>query len=116
MHSPDPRWTRGVDLFNRGEFFECHEVVEDLWNETTGADREFQKGFIQAAVALEHHRRGNPRGFESVMRTAAGYLRRADPAAGGLDVTAFLQDLEEFRDRVGRGEGPPFPRARWRTT
>ena len=108
-----------MDLFNREEYFEAHEVVEDLWNETTGSEkgiaREFLKGFIQAAVALEHHRRGNPRGFESVMGTATVYLRRADPAAGGLDVTALLADLEEFRDRVGRGEGPPFPRARWRT-
>jgi predicted metal-dependent hydrolase len=116
MEPQDPRWTRGVDLFNREEFFEAHEVVEDLWNETTGPEKEFQKGFIQAAVALEHHRRGNPRGFESVLRTASGYLRRADPGAGGLDVTALLHDLEEFRDRAGRGEGPPFPRARWRTT
>ena len=116
MQPPDPRWTRGVDLFNRGEFFEAHEVVEDLWNETTGPDGEFLKGFIQAAVALEHHRRGNPRGFESVMGTAAGYLGRADPAAGGLDVAALLADLEEFRARAGRGERPPYPGARWRTT
>jgi predicted metal-dependent hydrolase len=115
MPTPDPRWTKGVDLFNRGEFFEAHEVVEDLWNETTGPDREFLKGFIQAAVALEHHRRGNPRGFASVLGTAAGYLRRADPAAGGLDVTALLADLEEFRDRAGRGENRPYPGVRWRT-
>jgi predicted metal-dependent hydrolase len=114
MEPPDPRWNRGVDLFNSGEFFEAHEVVEDLWNERTGAEKEFLKGFIQAAVALEHHRRGNPRGFRSVWTTAATYLGRADPGAGGLDVTALLRDLEEFRDRVERGEGPPFPRARWR--
>jgi len=115
MQPPDPRWTRGVDLFNREEFFEAHEVVEDLWNETAGEEREFLKGFIQAAVALEHHRRGNPKGLRSVGETAARYLRRADPAAGGLDVTALLRDLEEFRARVERGESPPWPRARWRT-
>ena len=109
----DPRWLRGVDLFNREEFFEAHEVVEDLWNETDGAHGEFLKGFIQAAVALEHHRRGNPKGLRSVGATAAGYLGRADPGAGGLDVAALLRDLEEFRARAERGESPPFPRARW---
>jgi hypothetical protein len=114
MQQADPRWTRGVDLFNREEFFEAHEVVEDLWNETFGAEKEFLKGFIQAAVALEHHRRGNPRGMRSVGDTAATYLRRADPAAFGLDVTALLRDLEEFRARVERGESPPWPKARWR--
>jgi predicted metal-dependent hydrolase len=111
MDAPDPRWTRGVDLFNREEFFEAHEVVEDLWNERDGAEKEFLKGFIQAAVALEHHRRGNRRGFLAVLETAGRYLGRADPAAGGLDVRALVRGLEEFRARDARGENPPWPRA-----
>jgi hypothetical protein len=113
MERPDPRWIRGVDLFNDEEFFEAHEVVEDLWNETDGPEKEFLKGFIQAAVSLEHHRRGNVPGYRSVGSTAAGYLRRAAPDAGGLDVTGLLRDLEEFRGRVERGEAPRYPRARW---
>jgi predicted metal-dependent hydrolase len=111
----DTRWTRGVDLFNREEFFEAHEVVEDLWNETDGPEREFLKGFIQAAVALEHHRRGNPKGLRSVGDTAATYLGRADPASGGLDVPALVRDLAEFRARAERGESPPWPKARWKS-
>ena len=113
MSAPDPRWLQGVDLFNREEFFEAHEVVEDLWNETDGREKEFLKGFIQAAVSLEHHRRGNPNGLRSVGTTAAVYLGRADPGAGGLDVAALLRDLDEFRARAERGENPPYPRARW---
>ncbi len=103
----DPRWTRGVVLFNRGEFFEAHEVVEDLWLERTGEEREFLKGFIQAAVALEHHRRGNPNGFRSVGTTAEGYLRAADPAAGGLDVAGPQGPLAREARRGG-----PRPRRR----
>ena len=113
MHPPDPRWLRGVDLFNGEEFFEAHEVVEDLWNETDGPDREFLKGFIQAAVSLEHHRRGNMKGLRSVGTTSEGYLRRADPRAGGLDVTGLVAALSAFRARVESGESPPYPRARW---
>lgn len=111
MDAPDPRWTRGVDLFNREEFFEAHEVVEDLWNERDGREKEFLKGFIQAAVALEHLRRGNRKGFLAVLETAERYLRRADPAAGGLDVTALVMDLAEVRSREARGETPAWPRA-----
>ena len=114
MDAPDPRWIRGVDLFNSEEFFEAHEVVEDLWNETDEPHREFLKGFIQAAVALEHHRRGNRRGFLAVGETATRYLRRADPAAGGLDVAALVRGMDEFRDAEARGESPPWPRAVWK--
>jgi len=112
MTFDDPRWSRGVDLFNDGEFFDAHEVVEDLWHETLGPEREFLKGFIQAAVALEHHRRGNPKGLRSVGDTAAVYLRRADPRSGGIDVAALVEDLEAFRARAERGEDPPRPRVR----
>ena len=111
--TPDPRWIRGVDLFNREEFFEAHEVVEDLWNEAHGPERGFLKGFIQAAVALEHHRRGNPAGRRSVGATASGHLRGAAPDAGGLDVASLIRDFEEFLARAERGEDPPRPRARW---
>ncbi len=112
QESTDPRWTRGVDLFNREEFFEAHEVVEDIWNETEGPGKGFLKGFIQAAVALEHHRRGNPRGRRSVGETASGHLRAAAPGSGGLDLAALIADFEEFLARAERGEDPPFPRAR----
>ena len=29
----EPRYLRGIDHFNQGEFFEAHEVWEDLWIE-----------------------------------------------------------------------------------
>lgn len=109
----DPRWSRGVELFNREEFFDAHEVVEEVWQEIDGPEREFLKGFIQAAVCLEHHRRGNLRGFRSVAATASVYLRRAGPSRGGLDVAGLATDLEAFRSRAEGGEDPPYPRARW---
>ena len=109
---PDPRLVRGVDLFNRGEFFDAHEVVEDLWNDTHGPGRDLLKGFIQAAVACEHHRRGNGRGRRSVGATAAGHLGKDPPEAGGLDVAGLLRGLETFLAAADRGEAPSYPRAR----
>ena len=48
------QYREGLRLFNDEEFFECHEVLEELWSETVGADRKFLQGLIQAAVALFH--------------------------------------------------------------
>ena len=35
----DPRFQRGVELFNGGAWYEAHDVLEDLWHETADPDR-----------------------------------------------------------------------------
>jgi predicted metal-dependent hydrolase len=112
MATPDSRLVEGVRLFNRGEFFDAHEVVEDLWHETAGPERNLLKGFIQAAVACEHHRRGNARGRRSVGATAAAYLREYPARAHGLDVAGLVEGLDAFLARAERGEEGPYPSAR----
>src|SRR5437879_287850 len=34
----DPRYLAGIVLFNRGDFFEAHEVWEALWMESFGPE------------------------------------------------------------------------------
>ena len=48
------KYLEGIRLFNECEFFDCHQVLEDLWQETLGPERKFYQGLIQAAVALFH--------------------------------------------------------------
>ncbi len=48
------KYLEGIRLFNEEDFFECHEVLEELWSETLGAEKKFYQGLIQAAVALFH--------------------------------------------------------------
>ena len=57
--SPQQRLREGVGLFNRGEFFECHEVLEAAWLESAGEEKIFLQGLIQVSVSFYHLRRGN---------------------------------------------------------
>src|SRR5579871_3237838 len=46
---------RGVELFNRGEFFEAHEAMEEAMEQPDAEDDwEFYLGLLRAAVA--HHK------------------------------------------------------------
>jgi predicted metal-dependent hydrolase len=67
----------GIALFNRGEFFEAHEVLEDVWRVASGPEKLFLQGLIQIAVALHHHSQGNTAGAKSLLargeRNLAGY-------------------------------------------
>lgn len=42
----------GIHAFNRGAYFECHEILEALWLATDDTEaRAFYQGLIQLAVA-----------------------------------------------------------------
>lgn len=85
-----------IRLFNDGHFFEAHEVLEDLWIVTTGAERDFYKGLIQYAVAFTHLSRKNFKGARSLHKRAAGYLKRYQPETEGVDVSRLMKETERF--------------------
>ena len=52
----DPRYLAGILHFNRGDYFEAHEVWEDLWHDKAGPDRRFYQGLIQAGGSFGVHK------------------------------------------------------------
>lgn len=89
----DPRYLAGIVLFNRGDFFEAHEVWENLWMETHGPEKPFVQGLIQAAVGLCHFCNGNVRGAAKLYKSSHDYMERFAPSFWGLDVPAFWQGM-----------------------
>ncbi len=86
----DARYLRGIDHFNRREFFEAHEVWEDLWIEINDERKGFYHGLIQAAVALHHALRDNYGGARSLYARMRNNLDLFRPEYEGLDVDGFL--------------------------
>ncbi len=87
----DPRIREFIRLFNREEFFDAHEVLEDLWQEYPAPDRRYLQGLIQIAVALEHRQRGNLRGARGVLTSARRNLEDYLPRYGGFDLAELLE-------------------------
>jgi predicted metal-dependent hydrolase len=90
----DPRYLAGIVLFNRGDFFEAHEVWEDIWMETPAPEKKFYQGLIQAAVALCHFCNGNVRGAVKLYHSGRAYMERFGSPYLGLDNTAFWQAMQ----------------------
>jgi predicted metal-dependent hydrolase len=42
-----PEYLRGIELFNTGQFFDCHEVLEDIWRLATGEERAILHALIR---------------------------------------------------------------------
>jgi predicted metal-dependent hydrolase len=85
---------RGLDLIDRGEYFEAHEVLEDLWRAAAAEERDFFQGLVHVAVAWHHAGRGNRPGFERQLAKAARRLGPYAPAHRGVEVRDLLGQIE----------------------
>ena len=80
----------GIELFNRGEYYECHEVLEDLWRAEPRPIRALYQGILQIGVALHHLRRGNWRGAVKLLTAGTEKVARFQPCCLGVDTAALL--------------------------
>jgi len=92
----DPRFKKGLELFNEKEFYECHEVIEQLWLETKKDDsnRDLYKGVIQAAAALYQFKRGILSGAFGLFKTSLRNLERYQPVTLGLNVGKLIEGMQ----------------------
>lgn len=90
----DPRYLEGIEHFNACDFFEAHEVWEDVWKDYQGPSRKFYQGLIQVAVCLHHYGNGNIRGAKKLYVSSRAYLEAYRPLHLGLDVDKLIADLE----------------------
>ncbi len=98
-------YLEGIRLFNAGEYFECHEMLEDLWHPAEGRERLHYQGLIQAAIALEHFRKGNQAGALGLYEKACEKWAQLPPQFMGVDLQWLKGRLDDFFDRV-RKAGP----------
>jgi hypothetical protein len=114
----DPRYLAGILFFNQHDFFEAHEVWEDLWADSHGDERRFVQGLLQAAVGLYHFSGGNHGGAIKLYRSSRDYMAPCGSPFLGLDADAFWTQMEHcFRpllatpapDRALRSEPATIP-------
>jgi predicted metal-dependent hydrolase len=91
---PDRRFLAGIELFNRAEYFEAHEVWEELWNDCPAADRRFYQGLIQAAVAIYHFNRNNHAGAARLFHSGKRYMTSYGLVYQGLNIVTFWAAME----------------------
>ena len=96
---------RGIEEFNRREFFECHEYLEEAWMEEPRRVRFLYQGILQVGVGFYHLQNGNWRGATGVLRNGIERLREFEPETLGIDVAKLVRESERCLrelERLGR--------------
>ena len=86
---PQEFW-QGVEEFNSGQFYACHDTLEALWIEASEPEKTFYQGILQIAVALYHLGNQNLRGAVILLGEGSNRLRRYPGDFGGIDVDELL--------------------------
>ena len=115
------RLREGIAQFNRGEFFEQHETLEDLWREEAHPIRHLYQGILQIGVAMYHIQRRNHHGAVYMLTRGAGYLRPFAPHCQRVDVDDLLATAARLLaiverlgpDRLDEFDWREAPRVRW---
>jgi predicted metal-dependent hydrolase len=99
---------RFLELFNREEYWESHEVLEGPWRDE-GSD--FYQGLILYASAFVHAQRGNPRGVGAQLVKTERKLGGYRPCYLGIDVDAVLAHSARCRELVELRRDEEDPRS-----
>lgn len=88
--SVDPRLEEGIALFNQGEYYRCHDVLEAIWMEANTLEKPFYQGILQIAVGLYHLSNHNWQGASILLGEGVNRLRPFEPNYAGVDIVRLV--------------------------
>ncbi|HMG34511.1 MAG TPA: DUF309 domain-containing protein [Blastocatellia bacterium] len=118
LRSQYPReYVTGVDHFNSGQYYEAHEVWEEIWLRSNGEAKVFYQMLIQTSVALLHYQRGNAKGARGLHDNAVEKLSQLPDNFMSIDLVDFEEQLRKFfADAVASGwDSCPTVESPWPT-
>jgi uncharacterized protein len=112
---------KGIEEFNKGEFYECHEYLEEAWMQEPRRVRFLYQGILQVGVGFYHQQNGNWRGATGLLRNGTIRLKEFEPVTLGIDVARLirecercLEELEELgREQVREFDQTKVPKVEW---
>jgi uncharacterized protein len=101
----------GILRFNAGQFFEAHEVWEQLWLRAPATEKAFLQGIIQIAAAFHHYGLGNLPGAKSLATAGVEKISKYPDGHRGMDVARLASDVQAWIEPLTgeKSAGRPWP-------
>ena len=87
----------GIALFNREEFYDCHDTIEEIWLQESSDEQPFLQGLIQSAVAFHHYQHGKLGAARSMLSLAIEKLEGFPETHHQLLLKEFLEGLRAWK-------------------
>jgi hypothetical protein len=96
---PETFWD-GINQFNQGEFYRCHDTLEAIWMVADPPNKPFYQGILQIAVGFYHLGNHNWRGAAILLGEGSRRLEQYEPSYHQLNLTTFLDDTADWLEAV----------------
>jgi len=97
----DARLREGIRLFNRGYFFESHEILEQLYHDTEATNKPFLEGLIQLAAAFRlYNDFGSTEGPVRMIHQALIRFENYQPAFLEIKVKEMCEAMEVWATQM----------------
>ena len=83
----------GKSKYLRGEYFDAHEIWEDLWSNYYLIDRKLIQGLIQLCVSLVHLDNGNLKGAKSLLKKSIEKFSQFEKTDRSINLKLLKEDL-----------------------
>ena len=91
---------KGLDEFNRREFYDAHETLEDYWRMLHSDEKELVQSIIQAAVGYYHFGRGNRVGARKLLVRAVTRAESVAENTLGINTAPYLESIKKSLQAV----------------
>jgi len=104
----DARLREGIRLFNDGQFFECHDILETVYQEADDTHKPFLEGMIQLAAAFRIFCDfGEIKGPVRMIYQALIRFENYQPAFLQIRVQDFCQAAEAWANAAEKKDAQP---------
>lgn len=93
---PSDSLLEAMSYFNRRFYWEAHEVLEKVWKEADGQEKDFYQGLIQGAAAYYHVMKGNAQSSLKLAKMAIEKLESISGPIQGFETEVFLLALKKL--------------------
>lgn len=101
------RFIQAIDKFNHRDFFECHEILEDIWFDTRDDSRDFYRGMLHIAVGLYHlTKKSNSKGTILQLNKAIVKLSHYKEDYNGVDLKRLIKQIKNITGELKENKQP----------
>jgi len=104
LNVPPPFKTEGEQFeeafgyFNQERYWESHEVLEGIWRNKSGQEKQFLQGLILVCAAFVHHQKGEDSIGRGILVRAVPKLELHAASYNGVDVGRLRSDVGKVLD------------------